>query len=356
MKIGIISSVWYSIPPNGHGGREKMVADLALKLTEKGHEVIVYGIENKSISIPYFIKSPIYQRTQEEFLGTSRYSKIETRHLLSSYIDAIEQNVDVIHDNTGYLPSILTALAFANSYPIKVPILKTFHGIVDDGMIETFPLIENTEKFYINTISKNQSKALKINNNIGNVYNFLNIDEYANDYKKSKDKYFVILNRIVNGKGVYEAIQVAKKANIKLKIAGILENSKEGMNYFNTYIKPNLSENIEYIGEVNHAEKVKLLSEATGYIFPLKWEEPFGLSVIESILCGTPVVTFSKGAMPEIIDNGVNGYIVENLSEMAKAVNEIASIDIDMCKKTVIEKFSSDKLVDEYIKMYKSIL
>jgi len=164
--------------------------------------------------------------------------------------------------------------------------------------------------------------------------------------------YLLFFGRMHKDKGAKEAIQIAKAFGMKLIMAGIVQDKK----YFEEEIEPNFSDNIVYVGSVGPEERDKLLGGAYALLHPIFFAEPFGLSVVEAMACGTPVVAFNKGSMPELIDDGVNGFIVENVEEAVEALGKISKIDRQCCRDTVEKRFSVQRMVDDYIKVYQQII
>ena len=162
----------------------------------------------------------------------------------------------------------------------------------------------------------------------------------------------VYFGRIHKDKGTWEAIQVAAKAKMKLTIAGIIQDRA----YFTEFVEPFLNDDVRYIGSVGPEERDNVLGNACALLHPIHFCEPFGLSVVESMACGTPVLAFSKGSMPEIIQDGVNGFLVSNVDEMAEKIDAVRNMSREMCRRTVERKFSQQRMVNEYIEVYREIL
>jgi len=182
------------------------------------------------------------------------------------------------------------------------------------------------------------------------VYNGLPIENYP--FSRDKEDYYLYLGAITPSKGPHIAVMLAKKLNIRLYIAGPIRN----YTYFNTFIKPFLNSNIKYLGEVDEKVKLRLLSKAKALIFPVQREEYFGLVAVEAMACGTPVITFARGAMPEIITHRVTGFLARNMYEMFKYIKDVNSIDPIACRKHVEEKFSSKHMCLRYVTLYAKLM
>ena len=246
---------------------------------------------------------------------------------------------DIIHNNYDFLPLTYSRL-------IKTPMITTIHGFSSPKILPVFKKYNKTTN-YVSISDADRSPDL---NYIRTIYHGIDINNFT--LNENKGDYLLYFGRIHADKGTWEAIQVAKMSKMKLVIAGIIQDKK----YFDECVKPYLNEDITYIGSVGPQERDSVLRSAYALLHPINFNEPFGLSVVESMACGTPVLAFGKGSMPEIIQNGTNGFIVSNLEEMAESLKYIENISRKLCRETVIKRFSQEKMVKEYIKVYKEIL
>jgi glycosyltransferase involved in cell wall biosynthesis len=218
---------------------------------------------------------------------------------------------------------------------LNIPDLKNVYCVFSD-----MPVV---------SISKSQRQPLPYANWVGNVYHGLPTDLYKPGF--GHGKYLAFLGRISPEKGVDKAIDIAVKCGIPIKIAAKID--KGDIDYYNTHIKPLLSHPlVEFVGEIGESSKNEFLKDAIALLFPINWPEPFGLVLIEAMACGTPVVAFRNGSVPEVITNGLNGLLVDSVDEAVKAVNAISAIDRRSCRKTFDERFTSKVMTEEYIKVY----
>jgi glycosyltransferase involved in cell wall biosynthesis len=183
------------------------------------------------------------------------------------------------------------------------------------------------------------------------VYNSTDTEHF--DYNETPEDYFIWLGLITKVKGIENAIAAAKKAGVKLKIAG--KQNEHNSEYFDQMIKPQLDDKIEFVGELGGQELVNFYRNAKALVYPIEWEEPFGLIMTEALACGTPVIAYPRGAVPEIVSHGENGFIVSSIDETAEAIKNIDQIDRKKCRQTVLEKFNINAMVGSYLEIYKEL-
>src|ERR671919_94250 len=308
MRVGLICPVWFPVPPEAYGGTERVVALLADGLVEAGHEVTLFASGDSQSRARV---DAVFQTPPSEWNGHTFWEMQHAIHALRRSLD-----FDVVHDHTGLLGLALGGL-------INVPFCHTVHG----------PLTGSPGRLYEDVLS---------------VYPFR---------RKPGGDYLVFLGRMSPEKGAHRALAVALETGLPLKIAAKCREPLE-IRYFDEFVRPHLGESIEYVGEVGHADKVELLMGARALIFPIDWEEPFGLVVIEAMACGTPVLATRRGAVPEIVDHGRTGVIVDRYREMEDpAVLELAdSLDPAVLRREVEERFSPEHMVANYVAAYEATI
>jgi glycosyltransferase involved in cell wall biosynthesis len=234
---------------------------------------------------------------------------------------------------------------------MRLPHLTTLHGRLNIPDLKPFYTI--FRDMPVVSISYAQRKALPDNNWVDNVYHGLPEDHFKPNYNAGK--YFAFLGRISPEKRVDRAIEIAIRTDIPLKIAAKID--KQDQEYFDQHIRKLLDHAlIEYIGEISEMEKNEFLGNAVALLFPIDWMEPFGLVMIESMACGTPVVAYSKGSVPELLQHGVNGFIVNNQEDAVKAVRNIGLLDRQECRKVFDERFTSARMAGDYLRIYSRAL
>jgi glycosyltransferase involved in cell wall biosynthesis len=251
---------------------------------------------------------------------------------------------DIIHFHTGYIH-------FPICRRLQVPTITTHHGRLDFS--EWQPLYREFGDLPVISISNHQRLPISWANWQATVYNGVPQEFYT--YRDQPGSYLAFLGRISPEKRVDRAIEIARRVGIKLKIAAKID--KVDMEYYETTIKPLLNGNdVEFIGEICEAEKDEFLGNAYALLFPIDWPEPFGLVMIESMACGTPVIAYRNGSVPEVMQDGVTGFIVNNQDEAVAAVNKLDQIDRAQCRRVFEQSFSSARMARDYTTVYKQLI
>jgi glycosyltransferase involved in cell wall biosynthesis len=340
LKIGVVAPAWFAVPPERYGGIEWVVALLADGLVDEGHEVVLFasgGSVSKAELVSTFAEPPSYRIGQ---------SIPELEHTLTAWHHA--HDFDLVNDHSGLLAASLAALC-------PVPVCHTIHGPLDGEMGRVYRQVAelNPRLRYI-SLSMNQRRPAPELPWLYNCPNALDLDAYP--FSARRGDYLLFLGRLSPDKGAARAIQVARESGSPLKIAGKMHDQVE-REYFQREIAPYLGHDIEYLGEVSHEDKVRLLQRARCTLFPIAWEEPFGLVMIESMACGTPVVATRWGAVPEVIgDGGEGGIVVDDLEAMVGAVAAADEIDPAACRAYVEERFSERRMVRNYLEAFRLLL
>ncbi len=348
MKIAIILPPWFKIPPAGYGGIEVVVSLLADGLVAKGHEVTVCTVSKSDT------KANIYKVFDEEMKGCldkppSNFLNVALIHTLSSYMEVIGKGFDLIHDHTW--KEGLCCAAFLK----EVPVVHTLHGPFDEENKAFYRLFTNHTGIHFISISNNQRSFLPGLNYLGTVYNGVKFDKYP--FSQDKDDFYFYIGRFNPEKAPHLACEAARRMGAKLVLAGKVHEQAEII-YFDQFIRPYLDEKITYIGEVGHwsEEKMHMFSRGKGYLYPIQWEEPFGITMVESMACGTPVITFKRGSAPEVVEHGVTGFVVETMDEFVAAADRAGSISPLKCRERVENLFTSQVMVDSYERLYKKVI
>jgi len=339
VRIAILSPVWFPVPPTGYGGIEWIVSLLADGLADAGHDVTLFASGDSRTRAKLHSVYPVAPSLR---IGESLP---EFRHALACYERAGE--FDIVNDHSG-------PPAAALGGAVATPVVHTMHGPLDG---EAGPVYEQiarvAPRVKLISLSLNQRRPLPDLPWVANCPNALDLTAYP--VHPHRGDYLVFIGRMSPDKGAHRAIRVAKDAGLPLKMAGKMNEPPE-KEYFETQVRPALGWGIEYLGEVTHAEKVELLQNARATLFPIEWEEPFGLVMIESMACGTPVIATRWGAVPEVIEHGLSGIIVEDSSEMAAALEEADRLDPLECRRYVEERFSAARMVADYLAAYERAL
>jgi glycosyltransferase involved in cell wall biosynthesis len=337
MRIALLAPVWFPVPPTGYGGIEWVVAILADALVESGHDVTLFA-SGDSVTNARLVS--VYETAPSDLIGTSL---TELHHALACYERA--EDFDVVNDHSG-----LPAAALGGG--VATPVVHTVHGPLDGEARAVYEQVARVSPGVgLISISLNQRKPAPDLPWIANCPNALDLDAYP--FEPQRGDYLLFLGRLSFDKGAHRAIEVAKAAGLPLKIAGKMREPLEKQ-YFEEHVRPNLAWGMEYLGEVSHDEKVALLQHARATLFPISWEEPFGLVMIESMACGTPVIATRWGAVPEVIEPGRSGLIVDDHREMVDAVADADRLDPAECRRVVEERFSAQRMVQDYVAAYEA--
>jgi glycosyltransferase involved in cell wall biosynthesis len=337
MRIAILSPVWFAVPPSGYGGIEWIVSLLADGLVDAGHDVTLFASGDSHSKAQL---CSVFERAPSEQIGKSLP---ELRHALACFDQAGE--FEVINDHSGPVAIALGGL-------VETPVLHTVHGPLDgDPGLVYEGLGQLAPDVGLISISLNQRKPMPELNWAGNCPNALDLQLYP--CKPHPGDYLLFLGRMSPDKGAHRAIWVAKETGLPLKLAGKKQDLKE-QHYFHEFVEPHLDDEIEYLGEVTHGEKVELLQNARATLFPIDWEEPFGLVMIESMACGTPTIATRHGAVPEVIEDGVSGIIVDNYREMPAALERVDRLDPLELRRYAEESYGPERMIQDYLRVYEA--
>jgi glycosyltransferase involved in cell wall biosynthesis len=333
MKVAVLSSIAWRTPPRHYGPWEQVASNIAEGLIKKGFDVTLFATGD-SITAGK-LDSICAQGFEED--RSQDYKVLECLHT-SNLMEKAAQ-FDIIHNNFDFLPLTYSGL-------IKTPVITTIHGFSSPKIIPVFKKY-NSIGHYVSISNADRSPELDY---IATVYNGLNVDEFK--FETIPDDYLLYFGRIHPDKGTAEAIAIAKKAKRKLLIAGIIQED----GYFKENIEPELNDQIQYIGPAGPEKRNALLGKACALLHPINFNEPFGMSVAEAMLCGTPVIAFNKGSMPELIQHEKTGFLVNTVDEAVEAVSAIGNLKRMDCREWAAANFSSEKMVDDNLGLYERIL
>lgn len=338
MRIAQVAPLYESVPPKLYGGTERVVSYLTEALVQDGHDVTLFASGDSETSARLVPCCPKALR-----LNNYECTDQLAHHyvMLDEVMRRVEQ-FDIIHFHIDYMHFPLSKLSGLTQ-------VTTLHGRLD--LPDLVPLYRKYNAMPLISISLSQRKPLPWVNWIGNVYHGLplNLLPFAN----GGGKYLAFLGRISSEKRLDRAIEIAKRVGMPLKIAAKVDRADRA--YYEREIKPLLNApGIEFVGEINEQQKGEFLGNAFAYLFPIDWPEPFGLTMIESMACGTPTIAFRRGSVPELIRDGVNGYIVDTVEQAVRAVEQSAGMDRAACRANFETRFSSKRMARDYVKLYES--
>jgi len=334
MKIALLSPVAWRTPPRQYGPWEQVVSCLAEELAARGIDVTLFatGDSITQAKLAYCIDRPYAE---------SPGSDVKVNECLHiSYLMERAGSFDLIHNHYDFLPLTYSRL-------IQTPVVTTIHGFSSPAIVPVYKKY-NEHGHYVSISDADRHPDLEY---IATVYNGINTKEFS--FNATPEDYLLFFGRIHPEKGTWDAIQVAKSCGKKIIIAGLIQDA----NYFETKIKPLINqEDVVYAGNCGPGQRNELLGKALGLLHLIHFDEPFGLSVAEAMCCGTPVIAFSRGAMPELIQHEKTGFLVHTINEAAASVRQLSFIDRNSCHQWASSAFSAKKMTDDYIDVYQRIL
>jgi glycosyltransferase involved in cell wall biosynthesis len=334
MKVAILSSIAWRTPPRQYGPWEQVASYLTEGLHEKGVDVTLFATSDSV--------------TNAKLEGTCRVPYAEDREIDPKVAECLHishlmekaADFDLIHNHFDFLPLTYSKL-------IKTPVLTTIHGFSSPKILAVYKKY-NASGSYVSISDADRNENLDY---IATVYNGVDSSDFP--YEADPQDYLLFFGRIHPDKGTHEAIQIARSAGKVLLIAGLIQDDV----YFEQQVKPFINDrSVFYIGNVGPGERKTLLGKALALLHPIQFDEPFGLSVAESMFCGTPVIAYNRGSMRELIVDKKTGFLVETMSEAIQAVDQIGQIDRHVCRQWAQAMFSKEKMVDGYLAVYDQIL
>jgi len=339
MRIAQLAPPWIAVPPAGYGGTEWVVQQLCDGLTAAGHDVVLYATGDSRTAAEL---CALFPTQMPEVMGQSSY---DARHVSFAFADIEQQGFDLIHDHSGFL-----AIAFSRY--LAPPMVHTVHCAFDTAAFGFYEQFQN-EVAYIGISRYQQSMGPAGMNWAGLAYNAIAVEQWP--YTPQKDDYLLAFGRVCEAKGFHLSIEAAKRTGRKLIMAGVLQELYR--DYFEEKVAPHVDgEQIVYEGEVSDDRKRELFAHARAFVFPITWPEPFGLVMIEAMATGTPVVALRQGSVPEVVDDGVTGFVCDTFEEFVAAVDRVGEIDPAVCRRTVEERFTVERMVADYEAIYRRLL
>jgi glycosyltransferase involved in cell wall biosynthesis len=339
MRIAQVAPLFESVPPKYYGGTERVVSYLTEELVHHGHEVTLFA-SGDSVTKAHLIAGC------RRSLRLDKHCVDQVAHhvLMLEQIVQRAREFDVLHFHVDYMHYPLSRRQFT-------PYLTTLHGRLDIPDLE--PLYREFRDSPVVSISNSQRLPLPGANWLATVYHGLPQDLYR--YRADPGEYLAFIGRISPEKRVDRAIAIARQARMPLRIAAKVDNVDR--DYFESFIKPLMDDPlIEYLGEIGEGEKEDFLGCATALLFPIDWEEPFGLVMIEALACGTPVIAYRRGSVPEVLEEGRTGFIVEDLAGAETAVRRITDLDRANCRQAFEDRFTVQHMTDAYVDLYHRLI
>lgn len=339
MKIAQVAPLYEAVPPKLYGGTERVVHYLTEELVKQGHEVTLFASDDSVTNARLISNVECGLRLKKDCIDSLAHHIVQIQEVIDH-----AHEFDILHFHIDYLH-------FPFTQNLSLPVVTTLHGRLDipdlQAVYNKFP----SQK--VISISKSQKAPLPQANWIGTVYHGLPAGLHSPG--PGNGGYLAFVGRISPEKGVSEAIDIAITCNTPLKIAAKIDNADR--EYFELHIKHRLEHPlIEYCGEITETQKTEFIGNAMALLFPINWSEPFGIVMIEAMACGTPVIAFNAGSVPEIIDDKQSGFIVSSVEQAAKAVLKLHELNRNKIRKLFEERFTAEKMAADYLALYNPIV
>src|SRR5881398_3210406 len=339
MRIAKVAPLYESVPPKNYGGTERIVSYLTEELVHQGHDVTLFA-SGDSV-------------TKARLVAVSRRSLRMNKHCtdqMAHHVLMLEQvsqhahEFDVVHFHIDYLHFPLSRRA-------AIPHVTTLHGRLD--LPDLVPLYEQFRDMPVLSISNAQRQPLPWANWQATIYHGLPKEFFA--FQPNQGGYLAFLGRVSPEKRVDRAIEIAKRVSMPLKIAAKVD--RVDRRYFKRDIEPLLTQShVEWVGEISDQQKNEFLGNAYALLFPVDWPEPFGLVMIEAMACGTPIIAYNRGSVPEIVENGLTGFVVENENGAVAAVNHLPKLSRACCREVFEKRFTASRMANDYADLYERIM
>jgi glycosyltransferase involved in cell wall biosynthesis len=339
-RVAMLAPPWIPVPPSGYGGIESVIALLCRALVTHGHRVTLYAAPGSRSCAEVVEPLP---RSFPEGIGRALY---EVDHVARA-LDAVDEwsdrgdPFDLIHDHSGY-----TAVAMADR--VSVPVVHTLHGAFTDDVLGFYR--RHTGKAHLVALSEAQRRSAPDLPIVATVPNPVDVSDWP--FKARKEDYVLSVGRMTAEKGPHRAISAARAAGVRLILAGPVQPGQE--EFFRREVAPFVDPySVQYVGEIGGERKKALFARARALLMPIRWEEPFGMVMVEALACGTPVIAFPEGAAVDIVQDGYNGYLAHDEEAMAAAVGRLDRIDPADCRRSVAARFDLDAVAAGYERVYR---
>jgi glycosyltransferase involved in cell wall biosynthesis len=337
LHVAMVAPPYFSIPPEGYGGVESVVAGLVDGLVDRGHRVTLLATGEHATRAQRFIRT--WDEPPTNQLGEALPEVVNAARVAD--LIGAGTDYDVVHEHTLAGPLLARGR--------RAPTLVTVHGPMNELADVYRPLGADVS---LVAISENQRSSAADLNWVGTVHNAIDVSSFP--FRDRKDDYVLFLGRFHETKGPHLAIDAARAAGVRILLAGKCAEPPE-QEFFEAEIAPRLGPDAVYVGDADSTEKRKLLAGARCLVFPIMWDEPFGMVMVEAMACGTPVVAFPNGSVPEVVVDGSTGIIVEREADLAAAIDRASALDPADCRRDVEERFSIEAMAAGYEDAYRAV-
>lgn len=334
MKIAVLSPIAWRTPPVHYGPWEKVASVITEGLVKAGHDVTLFATADSETSAKLEAVCPAPYEIDKN-IDAKVYECLHISHLME-----MAHEFDIIHNHFDFLPLSYSKL-------ITTPMVTTIHGFSSEKIIPVYKKY-NAHTNYISISNSDRHEALDY---LATVYHGIDAKDFP--FSEKKDNYLLFYGRIHPHKGTHAAIKIAQKSGLPLIIAGLIQDQT----FFDTEIEPYINgTTVTYLGNVDQVTGSTLLGAAKALLHPIYFEEPFGLSVAEAMMCGTPVIAFRRGSMPELIADGKTGFLVDSIEDAVTRVDYLSTINPSYCRSYAEKRFGIDEMIQSYLRMYEKIL
>ena len=339
MRIAQVAPLIESVPPKHYGGTERIVSYLIEELVRAGHEVTLFAsgdsVTNARLIAPFRRSVRKNERCKDP---------MAREVILIDHVVEHAREFDVIHFHTGYLH-------FAVSRHLPVPHVTTLHGRLD--MLDLVRVFDRFRDVPVISISDSQREPVPWANWQATIYHGLPNDLFR--FYPDRGDYLAFLGRISPEKRADRAIEIAKRIDMPLKIAAKVDRADR--RYFKRVVEPLLNDpHVEWVGEISDQHKNEFLGNAYALLFPIDWPEPFGLVMIEAMACGTPVIAYESGSVPEVMEDGITGFVVREPGEAAEAIGRVTDLSRARCREVFETRFTATRMADDYMEVYEQMV
>jgi glycosyltransferase involved in cell wall biosynthesis len=339
MRIAVIAPPWIPVPPLGYGGIERVLKLLVDELVAQGHEVTLFAAG------PCDTEAEVCKFLDEAPTDKMGHTLYDAYHVGQAFREIFRGGFDIVHDHSGFLGPAFAGL-------LETPLVHTLHGPFLPEIVEFYTAFKDS-CFYV-AISNNQMMSCPNLNYLGVVHNAVDIEEHR--YLGVKEDYLACVSRICEDKGTVNAVRLARGSGMRLVLAGKIDPGRD-REYFEKHVFPHVDgDRVIYAGEVSQEEKVRIISRARAFLFPIQWDEPFGLVMAEALACGTPVLATRWGAVPEVVEHGLTGFLADTPEELAPYLKRIDELDPLTCRRRAEERFSPRVMAEGYVELFEQAL